>query len=134
MTGTERYQSCSCMAGAALSSDDVADSGVLIGGKSSALESGRGRRASQEEDPDGRYDSQLLPATNFSSNGEIEVVKDDDQRDASFFSPQLFEALIWLILLVFLWTLNIIVFKKVSSASPSAACMTNGARSGSRQL
>lgn len=60
------------------------------------------------------------------------MVKDEDQRDAAFFSPQLFEALVWLILLVFLWTLNIIIFKKVSSALPSVACVTNGTFSGSR--
>lgn len=66
----------------------------------------------EEEEPDGQHGSQLLPATNF-EGGDIEVVKDGDRPQGS---SEILAAVLWLIALVILWTMNLVVFKKTSSA------------------
>lgn len=82
-----------------------------------ALEPSVGITVSDDEDEEDQvilidsHESQLIPTATFPTADRKESF-----AKTPFFSKQLIDATIWLVVLVILWTLNLILFKKTSSA------------------
>ena len=68
----------------------------------------------EEEDAEENHDSQLLIATNIGPVGSVQAPEIDAAKKLE--RRKLIEALLWLMLLVILWTVNLVLFKKTSSA------------------